>query len=438
MFLDRLNDLETVRRIGRVRTLTASCVEGDGPPAPLGALCRISPPDEKKSSAVSAFAEIVGVREDSVILAPLGPLGALSVGARIETISQTRIAKVGDAFLGRAVDGMAAPIDGGAEIQHAASWPLDGVPLTPLDRTTTGRVFETGVKVIDGLFTLGVGQRVGIFSAAGVGKSTLVSQIALQSACDHCVICLVGERGREIEATWSKIESAGRRASTALVAASSDQSPALRVRAVHQAVSLAEYWRAKGSHVLLVLDSVTRLAMALREIGLSAGEPPTIRAYTPSTFAALPRLVERCGAARVGGAITAVMTVLAESDEVEDPISETLRSLLDGHIVLSRHLSDQNCFPAVDAPRSLSRLAIDLVDSAHKDAAARVSKLISTYDSSRTLIEAGVYARGSSKEIDEAIDLRPAVLDFLQQGAGERYDLPRTLSALKAVAGARA
>jgi flagellum-specific ATP synthase len=337
---------------------------------------------------------------------------------------------VGDGFLGRAVDAFGEPIDGGPAISADSYAPVGGAPIAPLDRATPHRVLETGIRAIDGLLTIGVGQRVGLFAAAGVGKTSLLSQLARQTPADRCILCLVGERGREIEAAWSSFGSDERMKKATLIAAASDQTAALRVRTADFALALGEHWRSKGLNVLLLLDSATRLAMAMREVGLAAGEPPTVRAYTPGVFALLPRIVERCGALKSGGSITAFFTVLTETDDVDDPIAELMKSILDGHIVLSRVIAEQGLFPAIDTPRSVSRSAAALLDDADRRVATRALSMISTYESSRTLIEAGVYAKGANADIDLAIERRAALLDFLRQGANERLSLAETRRAL--------
>lgn len=411
----RLRAAELVTRTGRVRRILSTYVEADGPGVPLGALCEI----ETVPPAAPTLAEVVGVNPDSVVLAPLLETGPTFSGAAVVARDDGYSVPVGDAFLGRAVDALGRPIDGGAAIRAFDRGDLRGAAPSPLERVTLRRVLHTGVRAIDGLLTLGEGQRVGVFAASGVGKTSLTTQLANQVAADRMIICLVGERGREVEALWNGGLSAETRSRSTLVAATSDQSAALRVRSADFALALADHWRRAGQHVLLLIDSVTRLAMALREIGLAAGEPPTVRAYTPGVFAAIPRLVERCGALRSGGAISAIMTVLSETDDVDDPISEMMRSLLDGHIVLSRALAEQGRFPAIDIPRSLSRLADGLVTPDHLRDARTTNGLLSTYETARTLIESGVYARGSDAGIDAAIDRRPAILEFLRQAQDE-------------------
>jgi len=433
-FVEQVRSIELVRRAGRVRKILPTFIEADGPDAPLGALCDI----EAKGKAGSVLAQIVRVGRDGVVLAPFVAGEAIVSGARVTARSSDDLVPVGDAYLGRAIDGLGRPIDGGLAIRALTRAPIAGTPTAPLNRVTPTEVLETGLRAVDGLLTLGKGQRVGVFAPAGVGKTSLMNRLVRDVSADRCVICLVGERGREVEALWSKGLPDDVKRRSVLVAATSDQTASMRVRASDQALALAEHWRSQGLHVLLVLDSVTRLAMALRETGLAAGEPPTVRAYTPGVFAAIPRLVERCGAVASGGAISAVITVLSESVEMDDPISEMMKSLLDGHLLLSRELAEQGHFPAIDVSRSISRLALELGTPEHRALASRIVALLGAYEASRTLIEAGVYQRGASPETDRAIERRPAMTAFLRQAPAERSSLAQTLERLREAAGAAA
>ena len=402
----RVRTFEPGQRLGRVTRISSTWLESDGPDAPVGSLCEIEHP----TGDVAAV--IVSIDLHRVVLAPLTPVSGVRLGARVTLIGSAVSPDAGDAFKGRAVDGLGQPIDGGGQISGTSSRDM---PVAALDRVTPTQALTTGIRTIDGLLTLAQGQRIGVFAAPGVGKTTLMTQLAAQVEADRCVICLVGERGREVEGLWSGL-SVAVRARTTLVAATSDETAAMRVQAVEQALAIAGRWRAEGHHVLLLLDSATRYAMALREIGLAAGEPPTVRAYTPGVFAALPRLVERCGAVRDGGAITAVMTVLSETDDVDDPITEVMKSLLDGHIILSRRVAEQGRYPAIDVPRSISRLAGRVMTSDHRALAARALASLSAYDAARTLIEAGVYVAGTNVETDAAVRRRPALEAFMAQG----------------------
>jgi flagellum-specific ATP synthase len=435
-FQERLRAVDLVSRTGRVRRILPTFVEADGPSVPLGALCALETRTAAGRDRSEILAEVVSVNRDSVILVPFDNASPTFSGARVTACVEAETVPVGDAFLGRAIDALGRPIDGLGEIRADRAGRLGGEATTPLDRTSPRKVLETGVRAIDGLLTLGHGQRVGVFAASGVGKTSLMAQLARQIDADACVVCLVGERGREVEALWSSGLSTEARSRTTLVAATSDQTAAMRVRAGDYALTLADYWRRQGLHVLLLLDSVTRLAMAMREIGLAAGEPPTVRAYTPGVFAQIPRLVERCGALKVGGSITAIMTILSETDDVDDPVSEMMKSLLDGHIILSRNLAEQGCFPAIDAPRSVSRQAGELAGAARVDASTAL-EMLSVYEQSRTLIESGVYVRGANAEIDRALDRRPALLAFLQQGQHEHTPLDDCRASLGRAVGAQ-
>jgi flagellum-specific ATP synthase len=437
-FLEQLRGTDLVARTGRVRRILPTAIEADGPSLPLGALCAV----ETLASAGAAksdplLAEVAGVHPDSIVLTPLVGDASTFFGAQVTAWTEPDRVPVGDAFLGRAVDALARPIDSGKVVRAEGFAPLDCIAAAPLERETPTRLLTTGVRTIDGLLTLAEGQRVGVFAASGVGKTSLMVELAQQVRADRCVICLVGERAREVETLWSHQLSNEARARTALVAATSDQTAAMRVRSAKYALTLAEYWRAQGHHVLLLMDSMTRLAMAMREIGLAAGEPPTIRAYTPGVFAAIPKLVERCGALKGQGAISAIMTVLSETDEVDDPICEMMKALLDGHIILSRGLAEQGHFPAIDATHSISRMATALRSHAHQSSAEEAVKLLSLYEGAKTLIEAGAYVPGSNPETDRAIERRGALMAFLRQRQGEPAAFEATCDALALAVGNR-
>ena len=422
-FQQAVQRFDPVARGGRITRVLPTHLEADGPNVGLGALCEVEVGGDPSGSIL---AEVVGIGQDRVVLAPLEQPQAAFLGARVKASRAYSNLPFGDAFLGRAVDALGRPIDGLGSIRADDWGGLGEAAPAPLDRVSAAGVLETGLRSIDGLLTLGRGQRIGVFAAAGVGKTSLVTQLANQVEADCCILCLVGERGREVAALWSHDLQPGARARTTVVAATTEETAPMRLRACDYALALASHWRAQGRHVLLILDSVTRLAMALREIGLAAGEPPTVRSYTPRVFAALPRIVERCGALRGGGSITAIMTVLCETDDVDDPVAETMKSLLDGHIVLSRELAERAHFPAIDVGRSISRLSRGLQDAGRRAKTTEAIKLFSVYEASRTLIEAGLYVAGSSIEIDRALARRPALLDFVQQGSSDRTPYPET------------
>ena len=426
----QLRRIDPVLRTGRVRRIWPTHIEADGPCVQLGAICAV---EARTGNSRAAFdAEVVRVDRDCIVLSPLSDDLPTFSGARVTATAPQNDAPVGQALLGRAVDPLGRTIDGGAEICATAHHPLHGVGVGALERVSPEVIFETGVRAIDGLLTLGKGQRVGVFAASGVGKTRLMTQIVQQASADIRIVCLVGERGREVESIWNGLDP-GTQAGTTLVAATSDQSAALRVRAGHYALALAEYWRSQGRHVLLVLDSVTRLAMAMREIGLAAGEPPTVRAYTPNVFATIPKMIERCGAIRSGGAITAIMTVLSETDEVDDPVCELMKSLLDGHIVLSRTLAEQGHFPAIDVLRSVSRQAETLAGPSRANA-VQVLEWLSAEESARTLVDTGLYKKGSNARIDRALERHAEIVKFLRQGRREDAVLADTVTSLGALA----
>lgn len=421
---------ELTVRFGQVGRVQPTFIEADGPNAALGSLCRI----EKAGGQTCAIAQVVSLSRDQVRLAVLTQTTPIQPGDLVIAETHDDEVGVGEPYAGRAIDGLGAPLDGGPAIRSTHRAPLNGPASDPFSRSSPKAPLETGIRAIDGVLPLAQGQRVGIFAAAGVGKTTLVTQLARQVQADRCVLCLVGERGREVEALWSGLPDAAR-ARTTLVASTSDQNAALRLRASLYAIALAEHWREQGLSVLVILDSATRLAMAMREIGLAAGEPPTVRAYPPSVFSAVPKIVERFGALRSGGSTTAIMTVLCETDDADDPIAEMMKSLLDGHLLLSRQLAEQGHFPAIDITKSVSRLAPDLMAPDHQQAASRILAAASTYEEARTLVETGLYAAGSDAQIDQAIKLRPAIQSFLKQPTSDHAPRTTTIAELLRLAG---
>ena len=414
---------------GRVRRIHAGEIEADGPDLSVGAQCEILPAGRHEPTV---RAQVAAISDDKVLLVPFSPVGALKVGDRVRAHAGGERYPVGEAFAGRAIDALGRPIDGHGRI---AAVHEQASAIAALDRIAPRERLTTGLRAIDGLLTLGRGQRIGVFAASGVGKSRLIGQVLDFAACDRMVICLVGERGREVEELWRHLGERGARTKATLVAATSDESAPMRARAVDQALALAGYWRQRGEHVLLVVDSITRLAMALREIGLIAGEPPTARGYTPNVFRELPRIVEHCGAAREGGSITALFTVLCETDEADDPLVEIMKSLLDGHVLLSRSLAQAGHVPAIDVTRSISRLFDGLVDDAQREAARKCRAWLARYEESRILVESGMYKAGADAELDAAIGARRDLNAFLTQRSDETADFTATQSALVAMAG---
>jgi flagellum-specific ATP synthase len=427
-FLADLDRADFARPYGYVRRVAPGLVEASGPASRLGELCEIEGEGE-----ATLLAEVAAVDERRVVLIPLEQQATIRPDARVVARPMRDQVAVGDSFAGRAVDSLGRPIDGGGEIAAEDHVQLAGAVPKPMNRADPSKVLPTGIRSIDGLLTLGQGQRIGIFAASGVGKTSLMEQLATQVECDRVVICLVGERGREVEAIWRMLSAREDKKRFTLVAATSDESAALRGRSVSYALALAEHWREVGDHVLLMVDSVTRLAMALREVGLAAGAPPTVRAYTPNVFGALPRLVERCGAVRSGGAITAIMTVLSETDDVDDPIVELMKSLLDGHIVLSRSLAEQGHFPAIDVPRSVSRGAQQLVAADQAGAMREAVAQLAAYEEARVMIESGVYKSGTNSAVDRAIAKRSEMNAFLRQPRSDNSVFADTVRKLRAI-----
>jgi flagellum-specific ATP synthase len=427
-FLERLDRADFARPYGYVRKVAPGLVEASGPASRLGELCEI-----ECEGAPSLLAEVAAVDERRVVLIPLEQQAKIPPDARVAARPMRDQVAIGDDFAGRAVDALGRPIDGLGPIEAEAYAQLSGNVPKPMHRADPASVLPTGIRAIDGLLTLGQGQRIGVFAASGVGKTSLMEQLATQVECDRCVICLVGERGREVEAIWRLLSDREDSERFTLVAATSDESAALRARSVSYALALAEHWRAAGDHVLLMVDSVTRLAMALREVGLAAGAPPTVRAYTPNVFSALPRLVERCGAVRTGGAITAIMTVLSETDDVDDPIVELMKSLLDGHIVLSRSLAEQGHFPAIDVPRSVSRGAQQLVAVDQANAMREAVAQLAAYEEARVMIESGVYKSGTNGAVDRAIGKRTEMNTFLRQARSDNSAYADTVRKLRTI-----
>lgn len=407
--LDLLRRAELVRFTGEVIAVGQNGIEARGPLCSVGEFCAI---DAEGGDEI--LAQVVAVDERRIRLLPLGRATHIRIGASLRRAVEHRGLQSGDAFAGRAVDAFGMPIDDHGPLIADEPVAIEKKP-GKLDRTIVGERVATGIRAIDTLAPIAKGQRIGIFAASGVGKTTLVEQMSGRVECDHCILCLIGERGREVERLWRmRLQGDGRDRYT-LVAATSDESATARVRALDQALALAEHWRGKGRHVVLFVDSVTRLAMALREIGLAGGEPPTLRSYTPNVFAAMPHYVERCGADRQAGQITAIFTVLAETDDVEDPIVELMKSLLDGHIVLSRRLAEKGHFPPIDIGASVSRVADQVMSDAMLAAARGMRKYFAEYEEARPMIESGIYRAGSSAAIDRAIELEPQITAFLRQ-----------------------
>ncbi len=428
-YLSAIRNSEFIRRTGKVSQFFGLVVESSGPDVFLGEICEIY----SRSQGTPIVAEVVGLRDGKVLLMPYGELRGISLGSEVIATGRAGQVPVGEALLGRVVDAFCQPLDGKPLALLETSYPIYPEPLNPLARTRITEVLETGVRSIDGLLTLGRGQRVGIFSGSGVGKSTLLGMIARNMNADVNVIALVGERGREVrDFIEENLGPEGLRRSV-IVVATSDQPALARSHAALTATAIAEYFRDQGRDVVLTMDSVTRFAMAQREIGLSIGEPPTSRGYTPSVFASLSKLLERGGTSNSGGSITAIYTVLVEGDDINDPISDSIRAILDGHIVLSRDLASQGHFPAVDILNSTSRLLSDLTDEAELQLVQKAIACLSTYMKSKDMVEIGAYRAGTNPNLDSAIKLMPEMDKFLRQAMHETASRPEAMLKLQSV-----
>jgi flagellum-specific ATP synthase len=408
--LDRVRSTRVVEKRGRVVQLIGLVIESEGPLCAVGEICRI----ESARHDSHTLAEVVGFREGRVLLMPLGELSGIHPGSEVIAHGRPLEVPVGDELLGRVLNGLGQPIDSLPPIRPAGLARCMAAPPHPLRRTRIRDVFGTGIRAIDTLIPVGAGQRLGIFAGSGVGKSTLLGMMAAHAEADVNVIALIGERGREVREFLEKdLSEEGRRKSVVVVATSNE--PALcRLKGAYTAMAIAEHFRDQGRSVLLMMDSVTRFAMAQREIGLAVGEPPATRGYTPSVFALLPQLLERAGAGEKG-AITAFFTVLVEGDDMNEPVADTVRGILDGHIVLDRALAQQNHYPAIDILQSVSRLTRDLCNAGQLDVAGKARELLSVYRKNADLISLGAYVAGSSPVIDAAVRLREPLDAFLRQ-----------------------
>jgi flagellum-specific ATP synthase len=416
-YLSRLHRTRTIKVNGKVTKVIGLTIESRGPVATIGDVCRIESPGVEPM-----LAEVVGFRENNVLLMPFSDLGSIGPGHDVVATGSSLKIPVGPQLLGRILDGLGQPIDGKGPLECHETYSAMRQPPNPLTRKRIDEALSVGVRCIDGLLTVGRGQRVGLFAGSGVGKSTLLGMMARNTSADINVIALIGERGREVREFIEKDLGPEGLARSVLIVATSDQPPLVRIKGALVATAIAEYFRDQGQDVVLMMDSVTRFAMAQREVGLAVGEPPTTRGYTPSVFAMLPRLLERAGTGEKG-TITAFYTVLVDGDDMNEPIADAARGILDGHIVLSRQIANRGHFPAIDVLASVSRVMNDLVTPEHKRAAAIVKKLSSIYKESEDLINIGAYQRGNNMQIDKAILHYPAIQRYTAQDIHERCDL---------------
>ncbi|VAX20170.1 Flagellum-specific ATP synthase FliI [hydrothermal vent metagenome] len=416
---------------GKVSRIVGLVVEGIGPDLSIGGICEIFP----KHSSTPISAEVVGFNDNRILMMPLGELRGVSPGCHIAVRSEAASIKVDNSILGRVVDGLGIPIDGKGPLLCKTERSLYSAPPHPLSRRRITKPLDLGIRAINGLLTIGQGQRIGILSGTGVGKSVLLGMMSKYTKADVTVIALVGERGREVrEFIENNVGEEGLKKAVAVVA-TSDNPPLLRMRGAFVATAIAEYFRDQGKNVLLLMDSLTRFSMAQREIGLSVGEPPATKGYTPSVFAALPKLLERAGACDGPGSITGLYTVLIEGDDISEPISDATRAILDGHILLSRRLSSLGHYPAIDLLGSISRVMGDVAPQEQQDLALKFKELYAVYTEAEDLINIGAYVTGSNPGIDAAITKIDALNDFLRQRIHESASITDSLTALKNIIG---
>jgi flagellum-specific ATP synthase len=424
-----IESTETIRRYGRVNQVIGLVIEGNGPAAAVGEMCLISA--DGKRAAVPA--EVVGFRENKILLMPLGDLRGIEPGRRIASLGVPARARVGKNLLGRVLDAMGAPVDGKGPVDAEAETPLYARPSDAMSRKRIAQPLDVGVKAVNALLTMGKGQRMAIFSGSGVGKSTLLGMMARHTAAEVRVIALIGERGREVREFIEKDLGEEGLARSVLIVATSDQHPLLRMRGAYLATAVAEYFRDKGKDVLFMMDSITRFAMASREVGLAVGEPPTAKGYTPSVFSQLPKLLERAGTTPGPGSITGIYTVLVEGDDLNDPIADAVRSIADGHIVLSRELANRGHYPAIDVLASISRVMPDVVSPEQMAARGKLVSVLAVYQKSEDLINIGAYVAGSNPQIDYAIKKIPEINAFLRQPVEEKVPHSESFSRLNAL-----
>ncbi len=433
-FSDYTNVIEntnTIRVNGRVTQVVGLLIEATGPQNPVGDVCNIITPNGPLPC------EIVGFRKDSVLLMPLIHTEGIRKGAEVVPTGQPLTAPAGDELLGRLLDGLGNPIDEKGEFSASIHRvPLNREPPNPFTRKRILEPMPTGVKVLDGLLTIGNGQRLGIFAGSGVGKSTLLGMISRTSKADVNVLALIGERGREVREFLEKDLGPEGMKRSVIVVATSDQPALVRIKAAFTATAIAEYFRDQGKNVMLMMDSVTRFALAQREVGLATGEPPATRGYTPSVFAMLPKLLERAGTS-LKGAITGIYTVLVEGGDMDEPVADAVRGILDGHLILSRDLAHQNIYPAIDILSSISRLMNEIADKNHLANAGKLRNIYSTYMKNVDAITLGAYKAGSDPRIDEAIKKQPLIEAFIKQGINEACPFEASVAEIAKIAGGK-
>lgn len=427
-YRDMISKVEVIKRTGQVVQVIGLTIEAEAPAGEVGEICHVY--NAKETEHIPA--EVVGFRKDRILLMPYGDLNGIGPGSKVVFTGRPFTIAVGSRLVGRVLDGLGNPMDGGPAVEPEAWLGIQNTPPHPLNRQRISKPIALGVRAIDGLLTCGQGQRLGIFAGSGVGKSTLLGMIARNTLADINVIALIGERGREVREFIEKDLKEGLERSV-IVVATADQPPLVRLKAAFVATTIAEFFRDQGKNVLLMMDSLTRFAMAQREVGLAIGEPPVSRGYTPSVFSILPKLLERVGNAETGS-ITGLYTVLVDGDDFNEPISDAVRGILDGHIILSRRLANRNHYPAIDVLGSVSRVMPDIVDKSHMKLAGKIKAMMATYEEARDLVNIGAYRRGSDPEVDEAIEKMPYIAEFLQQAVDEKADFKDTCQWMERIA----
>lgn len=426
LFFHKVEIADTIKSCGHVTQVVGLVVEANGPVTQLGCVCEI----HGKENEPPVKAEVLGFRDQTVLMMPLEEIRSIGPGSRVVAQQQHASIAVGHQLLGRVIDGLGNPIDGLGALSTEIEYPIYGHPINPLLRKRIKKPLDIGVRAINGLLTVGCGQRMGIFAGSGVGKSTLMGIIARKSQADVNVIALIGERGRELNEFIEKELGEEGLKKSVVVVATSDHLPLVRVRGAFVATAIAEFFRDQGMKVNLMMDSLTRFAMAQREIGLALGEPPTTKGYTPSVFTLLPKLLERAGTSDHEGAITGLYTVLVEGDDMNEPIADAARSILDGHIVLTRELADQNHYPAIDILKSVSRVMADITSLQHKHNAGHFKELLATYRKAEDLIHIGAYVAGSNTKIDRAIEKMEQINHYLRQDIKDNVNYEESLDEL--------
>lgn len=412
------------QKLGKVSKIVGLTIESIGPDAKLNDLCKIYSPDKSQTM----FAEVVGFKDSRVLLMPFENVDGIGLGCIVENTEKPLEVKVGNGILGHTLDGLGNPMEGDI-VDLTDTYPVEAAPPDPMKRVIINQVLPLGVKAVDGLLTVGKGQRIGIFAGSGVGKSTLLGMFARNTKADINVIALIGERGREVREFIERDLGPEGMKRSVLVVATSDKPALIRNKAAKTATAIAEYFRDQGKDVLLMMDSLTRFSMAQREIGLASGEPPVTRGYPPSVYSEMPKLLERAGMAEKGS-ITGLYTVLVDGDDFNEPITDTARSILDGHIILSRKLGHKNHYPAIDILQSISRCMSQISTKEHKKMAGRLKNVLATYNEAEDLINIGAYKKGSNKNIDYAISKIDAVNAFLMQQTDEKYSFEEELKML--------